>query len=127
MRIAFFDHSYHKKTRSSDFITKLLGEIGNVRVFYDETWRGGTHPLNEDFNETDYELIVVWQVDNIPSLLSGRHPNVLFVPMDDSMLRGNQFHWSTEFNEIKVLSFSWKLHQEVSRRGAWSKIRTILP
>ena len=47
MKIAFFDHPFHEKTKSSNFFLDIVNALGGVDVFY------------ADFhNEKDTELLI---------------------------------------------------------------------
>src|ERR1700722_12064207 len=118
MRIAFIDHSYHKTTKSTGFLTKILAEIGEVHFFYDDSWRQENDPWRQEkqddwrhnFIESNYDLIIIFQVHEAFSALSGKHDNVVFVPMYDAMIAESEFYWKKAFGKAKCLSFSRKLH-----------------
>ena len=130
MRIAAIDHSYHETTKSTDFFFEILSTLGSVHRFHDESWCGGKNDWRLNFYESDYDLIVVWQIHEAFSALSGRHDNVLFVPMYDAMFKGshlNDFYWKNEFGQAKCLSFCRKLHQEITRRNGTSRYFKYFP
>lgn len=127
MQIALIDHSYHETTKSTRFFSDILEGIGNVRRFYDDSWCGGSESWKEQFDESAYDLIVIWQIHKAFSALSGKHDNVVFVPMYDAMLDGSRFYWSRAFNKAKCLAFSRKLHEEATRRGATSRYFRYFP
>lgn len=126
MRIALVGHAYHRLTKSSDFFLKILSSLGEVSCFYEDD---GTNidkrPLA--FREFDYDLIVVWQIHQVLLRLSGKHPNVLFVPMYDAMRVGRKFYWHKKFSNTKVLSFCRTLHDEVVRRKAVGRYFQFFP
>ncbi len=127
MRVALIDHSYHKTTKSTEFFSELLARIGSVHRFYDESWCRGENLWRREFAEADYDLIIIWQAHEAFAALSGRHDNVLFVPMYDAMLWGNKFYWKKTFATAKCLSFSHKLHQEITRRDGTSRYFKYFP
>lgn len=127
MQIALIDHSYHERTKSTRFFSEILEGIGNVRRFYDDSWCDGPESWKEQFDENAYDLIVICQIHKAFSALSGKHDNVVFVPMYDAMLDGSRFYWSRSFNKAKCLAFSQKLHEEVTRRGATSRYFKYFP
>lgn len=130
MRIAAIDHSYHQTTKSTDFFYEILSKIGSVRRFHDDSWCGGNNDWRLNFDESDYDLIVIWQIHEAFSALTGKHDNVLFVPMYDAMFKGPNFHnfyWKSEFGQAKCLSFCRKLHQEISRRNGISRYFKYFP
>ena len=127
MRIAIIDHSYHETTRSTVFFRDILERLGTVRHFYDETWCGGANAWRSEFDERDYDLIVVWQAHEAFSMLSGTHPNVVFVPMYDAMRVGSRFFWHKKFGAVKSVSFCRKLHQEIVNRNGTSRYFKFFP
>jgi glycosyltransferase involved in cell wall biosynthesis len=127
MRIAIIDHSYHATTKSTDFFHGILAKIGSVRRFHDESWRGGMNDWRLNFDESDYDLIVIWQIHEAFSALTGKHDNVLFVPMYDAMFKGRDFYWRSEFGNAKCLSFCRKLHEEITSRNGTSRYFKYFP
>ncbi|QXX76683.1 glycosyltransferase [Methylovirgula sp. HY1] len=130
MRIATIDHSYHRVTKSTEFFYEILSTIGSVRRFHDDSWCGGSNDWRSSFDESDYDLIVIWQSHEAFSALSGKHDNVLFVPMYDAMLKGsciNNFYWKSKFSKVKCLSFCRKLHQEITKRNGISWYSKYFP
>lgn len=126
-RIAYIDHSFHKKTISTKFIPDMLVRRGHVvDFFWDEAWQGGT-PL--DWKEVaDYDAIIMFQscIPVYGKYYSKLHPNVTYIPMLDQfgVWCGPLFNL-TEFWEpfqgCKVLNFSSALHAMVNGFGIKSK------
>jgi hypothetical protein len=117
MRIAFFGLGYHTKTGSSRFLLDFLERHATVETFFAEADVAAVRRAAPDFNEAHYDAIVIWQLHEAFALLSGRHPNVTFVPMYDAMWRGGAFTWKPSFSAAKILCFSWALRAEVMRRA----------
>ncbi|GGJ39520.1 glycosyltransferase family 4 protein [Neoroseomonas lacus] len=117
MRVAFFGLGYHAKTGSSRFLLDLLERHATVDTFFAEADVAAVRRAAPDFNEAQYDAIVIWQLHEAFALLSGRHPNVTFAPMYDAMWRGGAFTWKPSFNAAKILCFSWALRGEVMRRA----------
>ena len=118
MRVAFIGHAWHRKTGSSRFLTELLERQATVEYWWGEPGNAATKYWAAEFNEDRYDAVIIWQLHEAFELLSGRHPNVVFVPMYDAMLWGGELFWRQAFNTAKIVCFSWKLRQEVMRRGA---------
>ena len=79
MNIAFYDHPFHIKTRSSQFFIEILQTLDKVDVLY------SFFDSNNDVIKEGYDLYVFWQI--IPSLdiLSSVDPKrVIIIPMYDS-------------------------------------------
>lgn len=117
MRVAFFGLGYHAKTGSSRFLLDLLERHATVDTFFAEADVAAVRRAAPDFNEAQYDAIVIWQLHEAFALLSGRHPNVTFAPMYDAMWRGGAFTWKPSFGAAKILCFSWALRAEVMRRA----------
>ncbi len=118
MRIAFIGHSYHQKTGSSRFWVDLLRQLGTVEQMFGDPDGHALRGWGVEFDENRYDAIVIWQLHEAFQLLSGRHPNVVFVPMYDAMLWAGDFYWKPAFRSAKIACFSWALRREVMRRGA---------
>jgi len=116
MRIAYFGLNFHKRTGSSEFILSLLRTHAEVEVFSAEADIADVQRQCAAFDEWRYDAIVIWQLQEAFVLLSGRHPNVTFIPMYDAMWWGGVFNWRPSFNTAKVLCFSWALRRQVMRR-----------
>jgi hypothetical protein len=118
MRVAFIGLAWHQKTGSSQFLVDLLARHATVEQWSVEPGTAATRYWAANFHEDRYDVIVIWQLHEAFARLTGRHPNVVFVPMYDAMLWGGEFFWKRSFNTAKIVCFSWKLRQEVMRRGA---------
>lgn len=118
MKIAYIDHSYHRKTLSTrDVLYAPLMQRGHVVDYHwDESWRGGGRVLFE--NVKQYDAIVNFQsfaYSNARRPFSQLHSNITYIPMLDQFgffygdYVGMQFNLSTTFNlwkGTKILAFS---------------------
>ncbi len=120
MRIALIDHSFRQTTKSVEFLYEILRSVGSLSLFYDESWRGGPNAWRTTFDESDYDLVVIVQAHWAFDFLSGKHQNVVFIPMYDAMFSESGFVWKSEFSNAKCVSFSRKLHQEIANRNGLS-------
>jgi glycosyltransferase involved in cell wall biosynthesis len=118
MRIAYIGHAYHQKTGSTRFFIELLERFATVEPWIGEPGSSSAWQWRADFDESRYDIIVVFQLHEAFDLLSGRHPNVVFVPMYDAMFWAGNFYWKPSFNKAKIACFSWALRQEVMHRDA---------
>ena len=118
MRIAFIGHTFHQKTGSSQFLTDLLEPHATVERLNGDPGNGITWAWSREFDENRYDAIIIWQLHEAFELLSGRHPNVIFVPMYDAMMWAGNFYWKPSFEAAKIVCFSWMLRREVMLRGA---------
>jgi len=126
-KIAYLDHSYHKKTLSTRFLPDILEKYGHqVDWFWDESWNGGNIVKWDDIK--DYDSIVMFQS---MSPLYGKyykeeHSCVTYIPMLDQfgIWNGPLFNLTSfwePFQGIKILNFSNSLHALVIGFGIKSK------
>jgi glycosyltransferase involved in cell wall biosynthesis len=117
-KIAFIDHSFHKKTNSSKFFIKLLKTRYEVDVYYDTYWKDKKIFDFEKLNFFDYKAVIFWQVNyNIKYLKKLKCKNIIFIPMyDDVMLNTiTLFYWK-QFRNVKFITFSKTLHKYLMQK-----------
>lgn len=133
MRIAYCDHSFHQKTRSTGFLPDLLINSGHqVDFFWDYSWEGGK-PI--DFSQlSNHEAIVIFQAipRGLPSCIASHHQNVTFIPMLDQfgIAKGPLFDLARfwrPFQGSKVLSFSNAIHAIATSNGVASICIQYMP
>jgi glycosyltransferase involved in cell wall biosynthesis len=115
-RIAYIDHSYHKKTLSTDFLPNILRERGHaVDYFWDESWAGGEGIPWEAVVGYDVVIMFQSQAKICGGYYCSLHPNTIFIPMLDQFgvwkgpLFNLQAFWEP-FQGSKVISFSTAVH-----------------
>lgn len=125
--IAYVDHSFHKKTASTQFIPLMLMRYGHEVVFFwDEAWHGGE--AVKWSSVAKYDAVIMFQscIPVYGQYYSQLHPNVTYIPMLDQFGAwcGPLFNL-TEFWEpfqgCKALNFSSALHSMVNGFGIKSK------
>lgn len=114
MKIAYIDHSYHKKTLSNhDVLFTLLQKRGHDLVyFWDDSWQGGDQISFQEVLHFD-AIIMFQQRCSIPQKkhFSDFHQNVTFVPMLDQFInKDTSNNFFDDFLGSKVLSFSTIVH-----------------
>lgn len=122
-RIAYVDHSYHRKTCSTAFLVDILQRYGHaVDLFWDEAWKGGD-PVNFDQVES-YDIVIMFQSVCPTDKLYFRkiHPNVIHIPMLDQfgLYMGpwsNVSPYWEIFHGSKIISFSCMVHAMATSLG----------
>lgn len=115
-RVAYIDHSFHRTTRSTEFLPELLRRYGHaVDLFWDEAWKGGS-PVAWD-SVVGHDVVIMFQshCPVQPEAFRRLHPNVIYIPMLDqfSFRRGpllNLSEFWEPFQGSKVLNFSYAIH-----------------
>lgn len=114
-KIVFIAHSYHKKTKSYDFIVDYLSDFYDVEVVFDEEWETGKKIDWSQFS--DYHAVIIWQMfPEDGSIKNLKNPNIIFFPMYDQAKRWNFSQWYSCKN-IKIVSFSSTLHKKLKKWG----------
>jgi hypothetical protein len=118
MNIAYIGHSYHEKTKSSQFMIEFLRHHSRkVDVFVDHSLVGGVAVDRELIAEAGYDLIVVWQMERVAEWFAARVPDrLLFIPMYDGARSLGPEFWAA-FQNSRVLNFSYALHERVQALG----------
>ncbi len=62
LKAAFIDHSFKKKTRSSDFLKQMLRREYALFEFWDERWQGGPSVKIKDLNREDFAVLFFFQM-----------------------------------------------------------------
>lgn len=131
MKIAYIDHSYHERTKSTVFLSDILIKSGfDVEFFWDSSYCGGT-PVNFDELLGNYDAYIFFQVypkSSIPFHQTGA--NITFIPMLDSYWNQGMFHYSKYleyFNGCKVLCFSRYLTNAFLSNGVAAKFFQYYP
>jgi glycosyltransferase involved in cell wall biosynthesis len=117
VKAAFIDHSFHKITRSSDFIKNILCETFDLVYYYDESWGGGTEINIEELKKNNYEYIFYWQRIHTPKKLKKlKNSKIIFFPMEDSTLGFINSNWLKYASiPIKIVCFSKNLFNKLKK------------
>ena len=115
-KIAYVDHSFHKKTLSTSFLPEILHKHGHtVDYFWDENWTGGS-PVPWSM-VSNHDVVIMFQAycPILKQYYRQLHPNVIFIPMLDQfgIWQGPLFNLSRfwePFQGSKVISFSGAVH-----------------
>jgi len=114
-RIAFIGHSYHLKTRSSDFFIDLLSKYYDVEYIADDTWRNESCP-NLKKIDGNYHAVIFWQMISRYYLKNLKCKNIIFVPMYDKSGNEPRSYWY-HFKDLKIINFSETLGQFLENQG----------
>jgi hypothetical protein len=104
--LAFVDHPFHKKTRSSFFIREILKKKFTIKNFWSE---------NINYKcLIKFDNIFFWQVFlNFNNLIKLKKKNIIWAPMYDSLaiFDKNIFKICKIFNNVKILSFTDEINK----------------
>jgi len=110
--LAYIDHIFHKKTKSSHFLRNILKKNFNLQNFWSTKFK------NEQIQ--NYSHILFFQVfPPVSTLISLRNSKIIWVPMYDSLSNFDPNIWKicSFFPNIKILSFSKKINKLCAQNG----------
>lgn len=115
--LAFVDHSFHKKTRSGDFLRDIFRDKFNINDYWDNSWeeKKNSSVSVEELNK--YKYIFYFQSLNNFKDLKRIKGNIIWAPMYDSV-SFNPLFWRKIYSlHIKVVCFSKNLFRLTSFIG----------
>ncbi len=119
-RLAFIDHSFHQKTKSSDFFVELLQQRFEVMRIWDEGWQGGSSTTAETINAQRPDAIVFWQA-MIPDRELGKlRAPATWVPMFDQsqgLAFGSAAATAVRMSGLKAIAFCQGIGKNLARQG----------
>ena len=116
-RLAFIDHSYHRKSRASDFLVELAGRTRPVDLFWDDSWRGGAAVDLPSLVGRGYRRFLFFQVTRFRAreLKALKDCRVTVVPMYDDFpfLRHRSWKYLAGTGRLRFVSFCRSLHERL--------------
>lgn len=113
--LAFVDHSFHKKTRSGDFLREIFSKDFQVNDFWDDQWKGGRPVSVEDINKHDYVFYFqsITPIDQLHLVKA----QMIWAPMYDGTPMDFKTWQRLSELPIKVISFSKRIHKQALMYG----------
>ena len=118
--LLFIGHTYHLKTKSSDFIQQILSKKYDLTHFYFDP-RQDDASVYKELTGKVFDVIVLWQI--MPSINTLkkyiRFDKGVFFPMYDYYIsQGGIFSplWA-EYTQIQTICFSKKIYNDLINVG----------
>lgn len=114
-KIAFIDHSYHIKTKSSFFMLRFLEQFYQVDLILNDQWETGKE-LDLSSIAGKYDIVIFWQLISPELIAQTGCSQIVFFPMydDSGGMPDNYWH---KLSGVKIFSFSKTLHERLQRLG----------
>lgn len=116
-KLLYIDLSFHQKTKSSQFLAAYLSSFYDIDFFYvDSVYEPGVD-YSLEIAKKAYDTVLFFQV--IPdeaNLKKITHPNVIFVPMYDTVAGWPDENW-LYLKQLKIISFSKTISEKLARLG----------
>lgn len=119
MNVLFVDHSFHKKTASSQFFQDLLAAHFNVTILNIDPEKQLPDLAKCTPESTD--IVVIWQLDYLAPIFIAMGLRVVVVPMYDGSAHMPDPHWLM-CKGAHFINFSRRMHFKISRCGVSSML-----
>ncbi|MCX6762159.1 MAG: glycosyltransferase, partial [Candidatus Moranbacteria bacterium] len=114
-KIAYIGHSYHNKTKSTEFLINYLKQSYDVKVISDESWQGKPFP-DLSFIDDSYLGVIFFQLLPPRDILDKiDNNNIMYFPMYGGVRLDHKF-WN-DLQDLKIANFSRTLHEKLKRWG----------
>jgi hypothetical protein len=117
-KVAYIGHSYHLKTKSTEFFINLLKQHYQVDCIADDSWSGGQKPVLDRIDDS-YNAVVFFQMISRQAIKNLKCKNIIYVPMYDQSGDYNNAHWY-HFRNLKVICFSDNLKERLDSLGFYT-------
>jgi glycosyltransferase involved in cell wall biosynthesis len=117
-KIAYIDHSFHKKTGSADFFRDILKRHFIVMDFWDNSRQGGKSVTTSEINKLSPEIVIYFQsIGKISEIKKIKSKNIILIPMEDGFFY-KKIEWlNYKKLNLKILCFSRNIFEKVSQLG----------
>ncbi len=128
LKLAFIDHSFHRKSMATYFLLDLLKKYYEVTVFWDESWKGGPKVDIEDIAGQNYHTVIIFQQTHFSDkeLKKIYDKNVILYPMFDDSREFSDKFWE-KFRQVKIINFSKMFHTKLEGLGLRTKYFQYFP
>lgn len=118
-KVAYIDHSFHKKTKATQFLIELLSKEYNIETIWDDSWKGGNRVSVEYLNREKFHTIFFFQILPPLSYLKKMEcKHIVWFPMYD---QEENRHYSSYIPylslNMKIFSFSKTLYRQLKKAG----------
>lgn len=113
IRLAFIDHAFHRKTKSSNFFVRLLIPEFDVDIYHlEDDPRDQLLLIKDNY----YDIILCWQTEFCaPFFILNQFP-VICIPMYDGVENVPDWYW-IPMRQARFISFSKILHLRLKKMG----------
>lgn len=118
-KAAFIDHSFHQKTKTSDFFKDIISKKYDITVIWDNSWKNKYENYINKIKANDYQTIFFWQsILPAKSLERLSCENIIWIPMYDQEAN-KPLHYYLPYLKlnIKIISFSKVLYRRFKKIG----------
>lgn len=127
-KLVMVDHSFHIESISSLFLIELLKKHFEVKIVWDDAWKGGKSADLEKIGNQDCEIVILYQqiLFSLNELEKIKNKNLILIPMYDSSWGRSDAFWC-RYKNFKIICFSKYFHERLKRIGLVSKYFQYFP
>jgi hypothetical protein len=115
-KLAFIDHSFHKKTKASDFLRDILIADFEIVDIWDESWMGKKPVTAKYINQQGFDYVLFFQSLTPITELRNIEAEIIWVPMYDDVIFHTKLFWlSLTILNVKIISFSKTLSERMRK------------
>lgn len=112
MKILFYDHIFHNKTKSSGFFVNILKSFADVDIVYIAPDELSSQIFSDD---KDVDVFIFWQImPSVKALQNIPYDKIVFIPMYDACCAYTSKKWQ-QYGKYKFISFSEKVHKLLTK------------
>lgn len=116
-KLLMIDLAYHQKTKSNAFFRTLLSASFDVVDHYEPVAQTQREDFQSLIDRENYAVVLFFQVTPSPAVARTlRHPNLIYVPMYDSVYDWTKEHWQA-YRSFRVVSFCQTVTQLLLEEG----------
>ena len=116
-KLLFVGHSYHNKTKSSQFIQELFQKSYEIEKFDFNPYSDSLQKFQQ-LDGKSYDVVVLWQIMPSVKMLKKylTYDRIVYFPMYDGCVDVNDELW-LEYADVNIINFSKTLHAQLFKRG----------
>lgn len=117
-RMVVIDHSFHQKTKSSDFFVDVLANRYEIIRLWDDAWKDGPYITAQQIAVENADVVFYWQSLGPFEELRRLNRPFFWAPMYDEVVYRTPAFWRRLRSlPVSVISFSSKLAQQLEQLG----------
>lgn len=116
-RVAFIDHSFHKKTEATRFFVEMLRSNSQTVTISNNSWNTGDAPDLRNIDDS-FSAVVFFQLISPEMIDAVGCKNIIFVPMYDGTAGNPVSFWKSLWERnVRILNFSSTLNNACKKLG----------
>ena len=121
MKVAFISNRRCVKTKSYEFLSELIAPHSTIEYWWDSSPHNRRAISVTDVLGSSPDVVIIRQVGHcLEAFARSEHPNVVFIPTFNSCRSLPDSYWRACTN-IKVLAFSYAIHQHLQSLGVLTR------